>query len=370
MPFPLLPIIIIERTGKHRPVVFFNAMLPRKGGYTNFDMKIRTKVSRYIGTAQATGQVLGTEFEPIQFHGMLEDRRIGVPGSAVAMMLLVQTVAKGGRECWFNYGPIFRRVLWKEVKFKTIELQRIRYEIVLEVLDDGLGQRKRVKKGSRTVPNVEEATTDINAAKGDLADVPDWVDPDAVEGADASLDSALNHTTEAGKHLDAMGSGDELLDKASAQGALTNLESAKGDMASASDFSNRLQWDEGVNRGFSEFQSQSSAGRGVLQADSSILDAGQTIVKLRDKVSVLAGNADVGRVYVAAEGDTLQSIATKFLGSPHRWAEIYQGNGMTNPLLSGGEQLILRNVPGVDPSVTFFPTDVGAPTSVIGAGNR
>ena len=138
MPLPMLPIVIIERSGLRRPVVFFNAMLPRRGGYTNFDMRQRTKVNRYAGNAQASGQVLGPEFLPIRFSGFLEDRRIGVPGASVAAALWIKTVAKAGRECIFNYGPFFYRVLWKQVGFQVVELQRIKYKIELEVLDDFL----------------------------------------------------------------------------------------------------------------------------------------------------------------------------------------------------------------------------------------
>jgi len=368
MPFPLLPIVIMERTGKRRPVIFFNAMLPRMGGYTNFDMKIRTKVTHYTGNALATGQVLGAEFEPIAFNGFLEDRRIGLPGTAVAMMLWIQAVAKSGRECVFNYGPIMRRVLWKQVKFKVVELQRIRYEIVLEVLDDFLGQRKRVKKGSRTVPSVDDATTDINAAKSDLGEVPEWVNPDATEGAEASLDSALANTTEAGEQLDAIGTGDELLDKASAQGALSKLDSAKGDINNASNYTNKLQWDGGTLQGLSDAKKMQVAGGQCIQADASVLNAGKSVLVARDKVSILAGNATSGKVYVAAQGDTLQGIAASNYGSAHSWPSIYQANGLTNPTLVGGEQLILPNVISPDPS--FIPTDVGAPDFAIGGASR
>jgi LysM repeat protein len=361
MPFPMLPIVIIERTGARRPVILVNAMLPRSGGYTNFGIKQRTKVTRYMGNAHATAQVLGPEYMPIQFAGTLEDRRLGAPGASLAIMLLIQSIVKSGRECWFNYGPVFRRVLWKQADFKTIELQKIKYEIELEVLDDGLGQRKKVKEGTRIKPSTEQAIGDINGAKADVGDVPEWVDPDAVAGANDSLDSALSHTEEAGKQLDLIGTEGELLDQSAAKNALTQCESARDDLNDAANFTNRFEWENGINQGYSETQSLSEAGAGVLKADSSVLKAGGSVLELRDKTSILAGNSEIGRVYVAAQGDTLQSISAKTYGSAYDWGKIYQANGMTNPILQGGEQLILPN---------YSPTDLGAPRLSTGGATR
>jgi LysM repeat protein len=106
----------------------------------------------------------------------------------------------------------------------------------------------------------------------------------------------------------------------------------------------------------------------VLRADASILEAGGSVLNLREKVSVLSGNPQTGQVYIASQGDTIQGIASKFYGSAHKWGELYQANGLTNPGLVGGEQLIIPNTPAADP--VFIPTDVGAPNSNFGGATR
>jgi hypothetical protein len=341
MSLPLLPVVIKEIGGLQRPIVLYDTTLPREGSETTLGERMRGKETWYTGATEATVQVLGPSYEPIRFAGMLEDRRTGVPGSAVLLMWLIRMVGKAGRIVLFNYGPILRRCRWVRHSFKIRSLQQIAYEIELQPIGDEQRDRKRIKKGINATPSVDKVLELSAEVDGDLVQV----GGKAATQASGEMQKVLELTIEGSESLEGVAQQGAVVDQSLASLALSKFDSARSALGNAVNHIRDLGWED-VSQ--SDFAALAGRGLDVLNIHSGVNAVAQALGDVRTKVAALAGEATGGQIYIAAGGDTLHSIAKEFYGTADRWFDIMRANGKQVPTVDAGEQLLLRDVPTAD----------------------
>ncbi len=341
MALPLLPVVIVETSGLRRPITLYDTSLPRDGNETTLGMRVRGKETWYPGATEATVQVLGPSYEPIRFAGVLEDNRIGAPGAAVATMWLIRMVGKAGRIVLFNYGPILRRCRWVRHHFQVRSLQRIAYEIELQPIGDEQRDTKRIKKGINATPSADKVLEVSAEVDGQLLQI----GGDAATSASGEMQKVLTLTVEGSDALQGVVQQGAVVDQNLASLALSKFDAARGALGRAVDYVRDLDWADAT---LGEFGALASRGLEVLNIHSGINTVARALSEVRTKVGALAGEATGGQIYIAAGGDTLHGIAKRFYGTADRWHDIMRTNGMQNPVIEAGQQLLLRDVPIAD----------------------
>jgi len=331
---PALPVTIVELSGSFRPIILTGSNLPRENEETTLGGKMRGKTTWYPGSDTATRQTLGHEYEPIVFSGMFEDRRTGLPGGAVSMMLLIESVAKSGRDCLFSYGPFVRTVKWLSWSFRPTELARIKYEIQLQPIDNGVRDLKRVFQRVRSIPAVGKVVDAAGEALALLKKIP------GVSAATSAL--KMEQVQAAGSAAAQVLSGFNvpgmLIDATKASAALTHLDSGREDLQGAQEAARGMRWQETTG---SRFNALANQGLTVLSAHAAIGNVTRELQSARDETAVLAGEPRAGRVYITALGDTLHRLSDRFYGTPARWHDIMRINGKKTPEVVAGESLLL-----------------------------
>jgi len=341
MRMPTLPLVIVEAEGLRRTIVLYDTTLPREGNETALTTKVRGKDTWYLGSKEATSQVLGPSYEPIRFAGLLEDKRTGVSGSAVALQWLIDLVGEAGRVVLFSYGPFVRRCRWLRHSFTLFSLQKIGYEIELQPIGNEVRDRKRVKQDVNAMPSVEKSLEFAAEVDGELVQL----GGQSASAASGEMQKVLELTVESGEALQGVAQQGAMVDQGVASFALTKLDSARAALGNAVDHVRNLDWSS-VTQG--EFSALASWGLAVLNVHSGMASTAKELGSLRTSVASLAGEASEGEIYIAAEGDTLHSISTKFYGTPHRWSDIMRDNGKQTPAVAAGEQILLRGTPRRD----------------------
>ena len=331
---PALPVTIVELSGSFRPIILTGSNLPRENEETTLGGKMRGKTTWYPGSETATSQTLGLEYEPIVFAGMFEDRRTGLPGGAVSMMLLIESVARSGRDCLFSYGPFVRTVRWVSWQFRPTELARIRYEIQLQPIDNGNRDLKRVFQRVRSIPAVSKVVDAASEALALIQKVP------GVSAATSALKMAGVQTaaSTAVQLLAGLNVPGVLIDSTKASAALTHLDSGREALQGAQEAARGMRWQDTSGSRFSGLANQ---GRTVLDAHAAIGDVTRELQSAREETAVLAGEPRTGRVYITALGDTLHRLSDRFYGTPSRWHDIMRINGKKTPEVVAGESLLL-----------------------------
>lgn len=345
----LLPITILEGSGKRRLIVLIGSTLPRQGRATILGTGQRMKVNRYVGNATAKIQMLGPNWLPIRFGGILDDRRIRLKGAAAAMAYALEEISLAGRECTFTYGPFVRRVVFKKVVLQPLQLSMIRYSVELEVIDDGQGFIKKIRDGIRAVPGMTALISLGGVALAAYDRFTIGVNTE-LDSATTSVQTVVSQAAVAQTHLDLVGEPGQLVNSPAAQRALTVLEDARVESYNALKSTRRISWTP--NPGESAFDAVMGTGRNVHISLGAVMDMSQEVLRVRSSVSTLAGKREAGSaVYIVAQGETLRGISRKLYGVADRWYEIYDANGLCSPTLVGGEQLIVKDIPTPDVEV-------------------
>ena len=341
MRMPTLPVVISEVTGLHRSIILYNTTLPREGNETALGMRMRGKETWYLGSKEATTQVLGPQLDPIEFAGMLDDRRIGFKGTALAQQWLIDLIGQAGRIVLFNYGPFVRRCRWVRHSFTIRSVHQIAYEIELQPVGDEVRDRKRVKQDINTTPSQEKVLELSVEVDGELA----AIGGESATAASSEMQKVAEFTSEAGTSLGSVAEQGAMVDQGLVSQALTKLDSARSALGNAVNYVRDLGW---ISSTLSGFQALAGPGLAVLSAHSKMASTANALDSLRSKTSALSTEATSGEIYIAGSGDTLHSISKQFYDTPDRWSDIMRDNGKATPEVVAGEQLLLRNVPTRD----------------------
>jgi hypothetical protein len=345
---PSLPIAIQEMSGKFRTILLTASFLPRDGNYMTLGGEVRGKTTYYPGSGTPTSQILGPEEGPIEFAGIFEDQRTGIPGSAVAMAYHIDQIRRSARHCRLVYGAWIRRVRWVSFQYRIEELSKIHYQIKLEVVDETLAPRKNVKLGLRLIPGIAALVTLATAIKGEVDEISAIVGGDESTTANENIDDAIKGMDVADAALTGLREAGGVTGQAHATKAIGGLGTARSGIGRAQSKVHQMDWNDSTQQGFERISGPAVDVMGV----SSQLRALQQEIrgKLAD-TRRLEGETGSGVIYTVAEGDTMRRLSQRFYGVDERWTEILRDNGRAYPTLLAGEQLIIRNVPEPDRQV-------------------
>ena len=336
-PTSYIPMIITETEGRIRPILLAQSTMPHRKDAISMGVHIRGVTRWYPGSSEATSQVLGAQYPPLKFSGMFEDRKMGIPGAALALCLYIEQVVKSGREVTLVYGPLIRRCRWTKFDYKPMEFQRIRYSVELEPIGDGLGKiRKRIRQGLRAVPDTETPIEAAVEARTKMLEL-------TVQDAQGNVVTSIGEVIALESKADGILTSQQIILKDQAQAALSSYQSAEDSMRAAYEQSQRISTLGGPDPSVTLPSSFS-----VLEARASVIRASTLLREVTQRTALLAGKAESGAVYIVSEGDSLRRLAQDFYGDGSRWVSILEHNGLTSPVIVAGQQLSLPDVPQKD----------------------
>jgi len=332
--------------GRNREVRLTGPDLPQH--FPDIPGRVRGKETWYPGSSKPTSQVLGPEEGELTFSGMFEDRKFGVPLHAQSMMTLLDQIRRAARPVRFEYGPITRACRWIECSFHVEELTRIGYSMTLQIVDHEFGDSRRVFPDIRRIPGVGPMLDAATAVSEVLNTIPQSVGGAALDKARDAMNAVLKGAGIARDALDGLGAG---VDATGALGftASTALSSAKTSLRDAAASVRSLSYTAAAG---SAFDAVTGPGLTIAEAGHGIVAMAQELDRVHPEVERLSGQSfTTDRVYVAAQGETLQRIALRFYGDSGAWTRIARANGKDSASVVAGEQLTLPNVPSTDTAV-------------------
>lgn len=346
---PALPVVLTEQGGRGRRILLSGTDLPHDPSATTLGGSVRTATRYYPGSSIPVVQVLGAEEATIRFAGEFDDRRKGVPGWAVAQAFLLDQVRRDCAQVAFEYGPFRRLCMWKHCRIQTRELQKIAYEIELEIIDHGFGRADAVSRvfgALKKIPGLDAVARGVGTVVSVLDLLPPGIGGERLARAQAAIGQAGAAVGLASGVLDTIRAAGSVINPQLVSKASTYLSNAKGNLGEVFEHARDFDWKGAAG---SAFDAVMNAGRGAASAISTTLGAVREIDLVKPAVDALAPKSSDETVYVASEGETLQRIAHRFYGDAKAWTRIAEANGKGNASVSGGEVLLIPDAPRPTP---------------------
>lgn len=338
-----LPMVILEDGGERRKIFLRSTDLPNSRAYMDFGGGVRTSKTWYPGSQEPTVQILGPEEGPLEFGGVFNDHLFQATGHATALVSLIDRVRKSGHPVVITYGPFMRRCVWKDARFRVMDITRIGYKLRFEIIRTGIGTKRRISQ-VLDIPGVDAAANAAESLSGLLGALPKGLGNAQIEAAIQAANNVVNSIAGAGSVLEVLGEFGKVISPNSAKLALNNLDEASTDTKAVNDALVQLDYTAIAGTNFS---SLTNGGLQASQAFGANLSVAREIFSIRPRVASLANETNQNTVYVASQDDTLQSISHSFYGDAGRWPELVKSNGLTSTHVTPGDQL---KIPGVRPS--------------------
>lgn len=338
-----LPLILDERDGEKRRIILTGPDLPRdRSGWLRFGTTQRGRETWYPGSPEPTTQVLGPEPREVSFSGEFNSgRRRTSEFSPEELMAQLERLNNDGELVVVQYGPISKLCRWLEAEFQIHTLSHIFYSLRFKIAKVGSGPKIRIVKAVRDIPTVQQVLEAGRKMEQILSTLPAGLGTDRISRAREAVGRVLT----AGQGVDA------ILSKGRTPGAILNLADARSALRQADTVGEgtretlenvrALDWG-GMSGG--SFGLYSTAGIGALGAISQAFTLTNESLRLHGKVRHLAGETQQDALYVAAQGDTLRSIAQRFYRAPDRWRQIAAANGLETSEVTPGTRLTIPKV--------------------------
>lgn len=305
------------------------------GGAFELAPQVRQAEFHYPGVDEPTRHVQGLKFGPLTVKGNLQDR-YAARGHAKAMAEQMDLLARRKRRLRIAWGTWVWRGLLDVAKLSPETTADINYELTFHI--DGWDERSGVTIASDAPTTPADLGTVAAAQREILADKLDGLDA-MLEGVSAAL------VYEAALAL--LGAIDALTE---ALGALTSLVYADTDVGRVLDLSRSLGLEAARTRGVvgsipvpDDARVTSAAAwqtaRAELLEATWLLEGDALATRLRLEALDRAGVAQ--EVYVARDGDTLETVARERLGDEGRAGDLARMNGLSGFRLAAGQRLLL-----------------------------
>ena len=95
---------------------------------------------------------------------------------------------------------------------------------------------------------------------------------------------------------------------------------------------------------FSQRMAQAGTAKAVIRSTRKLRSAA---LQLRARIATLLQDTLAGTI-VARDGENLREISTRFYGSPHEWRQLMVFNGLSSPVLSAGDVVMVPRSAGGD----------------------
>lgn len=322
--------VVLRLTGRDAPLGGRGS-----GGAFELSPQVRQSEFYYAGVDEPTRHVQGVKFGPITVKGNLQDR-YAARGHAKAVAEQMNLLARRKRRLRIAWGTWVWRGLLDVVKLSPETAADINYELTFHI--DGWDEHSGVTIASEAPASPEDLGTVAAAQREILADKLGGLDA-MLEGVAASLvyEAALALLAA----IDAL---------TGALDALTSLVYSDADVGRVLDLSRSLGLEAARTRGVvgaipvpdtervTSAVAWQAARAEILEA-SWILEGEALATRVRLENLERAGVAQ--EVYVARDGDTLETVARERLGDEARAADIARMNSLSGFRLAAGQRLLL-----------------------------
>jgi len=334
---PVLPLTLTEVGGQGRVIVFTGPDLPLK--YPRIMGSVRGQTTWYAGSRRASVQILGPREDSLPFEGAFEDRKTGIPGQAVVMMELIQSVRRAAYPVRWEYGPISLLCRWSRTEFEIEELERIHYRIELEIVDAEEDRLVRVSP-IRRIPGVDAALEAANVLRQVLDVLPITSGP--VGKVKTQADRVLGGLGRADDLLAGIRGAGTVIRASNLTQALNEVRAASVDLRGAHQLLTQVSWENEVGDDFQRVTETAFDLGAAHQALSATAVEVQSLIPQLERVAV---KGSTERIYVTRAGETLQRIALAQYGAASSWTAIAERNGLDSATVSAGQVLVLPDAP-------------------------
>lgn len=306
------------------------------GGAFEIDTEVRQTAFYYPGNDVPTRHVMGVKRGPIEVSGNLQDR--GVVGRAAGIARTLEQLAERQRRVRISWGPRAWLGLVDRVRAKPEGLRDYEYTLSLHIDGPDLPSAAlAVASAVETTPvDLGARTSTALASLGDDFAATAGASLEAVEAAVAS-EARLRFVTAAEALVD-------LVAGLSDGTVLSPLESGRIESAAAS----LASVSTGVAQLLPSVPPMALRGwpapiawqRASTEAAEAAWDAAEAAVETSERLERLQ-RGDAESEAWAREGDTLESIARRYLGDENRAGEIARRNALVGYRLTAGQHLVL-----------------------------
>ncbi len=319
-------------------------------GLWNFGVKQRTVREDYPGGEEPVEQVLGWSYEPFTLTGVWDDR-YGGAHFAVKTWQDFELLAKRGNPVRVEFQSVSITGLITNVSFGYKRRDYIEYSFTFSPHFRTPKESVRLKVGSATRPTQDPKTVAklaraqleaLQAAQAlakaeNLSKVQAILSTDVFRDLNADLDNIASHIATVDNIVN-----EQITQVDNAANAFMRaVQTFASIKSSAATALTRIQ------------HVQSTVVLGVQTAVDTLdfevwlrsmgARLRELVVGSDDAQKQLRPRAEpsVRKLHRAREGESLYAISLHYFGTPHRWREIMQRNGLTQLVLDGGELLVI-----------------------------
>lgn len=326
--------------------------IPRNGW--QFGLVQRTVREDYPGAEEPVEQVLGWNYSAFTVSGCWDDR-YGGHNFALDTWRNFEDLVKRGNPVRVQFEQVAAVGIITGVNFHYRRADLIEYQFTVSphyreqgesVRVEAPGTQGRLVVDPKTaVQEVRKHTEELQAAQADataenLSQVQAVLADDTFRDMTAELDTlqgyidAADHVVnqeilEASNAVNAMARGAQIMASviSSAQTILTNLAEVKSDAALGVQTASSILDFEVWRRGLT-----AQARALILGADAAREDF------------IRRSEPSIKRLHRGRQGESLYAISNLYYGTPFRWRQIAETNGLTALVLAGGELLAIPDV--------------------------
>lgn len=346
-----LPLILQELGGQRRRIELTGPDLPRGNeGFLTFGGDTRDKRTWYPGSDVCTYQSLGPEPQELSFAGEFNAGRLGRTGPAPEQLVFdIEALREAGEQVQVSWGPYTKVCSWGQCQFTVATTTRVRYSLRFRIIQVDArgplllpgGEIVRIARRARDIPSVAAILSAAGEILSALSALPPGLGGDRINRAIGTVNSIISTGNAAGAVLDTFRSVGAVVLPGQAMGALRFIDSVRDHTRDLLETVRALSWTSMLGGGFGVL---STAGVQALSMSASVVDLAGSVLTLHGRVRQLAGDTRSDALYVAAQGDTLRTIAQRFYQSADRWREVADANGLASTMVEPGTQLVIPRV--------------------------
>lgn len=316
----------------------------------DFGLKQRTVRDDYAGSEEPSEQVLGWSYTPFTVQGGWDDKYMGA-GEAWRTLQRFEALVQRGNPVEISFEQIKVYGLITDVQFRYRRKDLIGYSFTVSPHVRQPGQS--VRQGGpklRTAPDPRDVARKARAAlmaaqeaqaqatAANLSQVQQALDTGLYGALQEDLAEAesLVATLEGVVESYVLGPAEKLADSASRAAQI--LQQAKTSAARilerTADVTSTAALSYETATTALDFECWSRGLR--ASALAMVLGAEEGILALRER-----SEPEAQHLHRARAGESLYSVSRLYYGTPHRWREIAERNGLTTLTLAGGELLVI-----------------------------
>jgi nucleoid-associated protein YgaU len=372
--------VIRETTGRKRTVTMSGRCLPFRP--VPLSTQQRSKITYYPGATEATAQVFGPHHTDLEVTGLLLTRYMASdvcffleePGSAGEIVdtaerarEVLNDLCRSGQEVVVSWGQepfgVIQRGLVRSVKFPEESPYRIAWEMAFDwIADTELHVAPLLPAADQPAGEglLDQIDSAINTAQSVLTDLQDAYREYVVQTMrriDTTRSKVAGLVAQAADLAakPAQAASNALLMAQSVKQDLVDTQTAAIQTAGAYTTIARIWQATGHNLAFTPWTAtrdrpgDDSGEQTISAVQAAEMDRSRRAMRWQAYVVETQARASMTNpirdVYVVVAGDTLRRISTRYYGTPDRWQDLADYNGISTDELTAGMVVLIPEVP-------------------------